>query len=227
MMQQFFSALSYLFHPLLMPILGLYILFEAPTIPYSFLKMDALYFFPEDAKRYLFIVMGILTLIAPLLSLFIMKKNGMISSFKLEKKEERIYPMIITLFYYILAFIYVRYQIPEGYQHPALLGFLFGAVLIFITAIVINFFIKISLHTLAIFALIGGLIAYFQSQNLMVNHDRMLFFLIFLIFIGGLVGAGRIYLKAHTLVETTMGMFIGFVLSFASVSLSIKFGFLI
>ncbi len=216
-MQQFFTTLSYFFHPLLMPILGLYILFEAPTLPHTYNLLDALYFYPDQAKQVIYIVMGILTFVAPVLSLVIMKNQGMIKSFKLEEREDRIYPFIITLFYYILAFVYVRYQWPVGLQHPALLGFFFGGISVFIALFAANFFVKVSIHSAGIFALAGSVIGYFQTQNLLENHDRMLFFIYFLIFIGGLVGAARVYLKAHTVGETILGMFIGFIVAYVAV----------
>lgn len=222
MIRHFFTALSYIFHPFLMPLMGLYILFEAPSIPYnSFNRLDSLYFFPDQAKQVLYIVIGILTLLAPLLSLVIMYRNGMIKNFHLENKKERIIPFAIGGFYYLLAYIYVRYQLPEFLRHPALLAFLFGSVIIFLTVFVVNFSVKVSLHTTGIFGLCGGLIGYYQTQQLLENHDRMMIFLMLLIFVGGLVGAGRIYLKAHTLGETILGMFIGFVVMYVTVRFQI------
>lgn len=204
-----------------MPILGVYIFFGVPTLPYSFSTLDALYLFPDNAKIVLYIVLGILTFVAPLISLIIMKYSGMIPNLKLEKKEDRNIPFVITIFYYLLAFIYVRFQFPEEFQHPALLGFLFGALIIFVTLFIVNFYVKVSLHTAGIFALVGGLLGYFQTQNLIDNHDRMLFFIFFLIGVGGLISAGRVYLKAHTLGEATLGMFIGFIVAFVSVRFGI------
>ena len=124
--QQFFKSLSYLFHPLLMPILGVYMLFSNATTPVSYLKLDALFFFPVEVKTYAYILLTVLTLVAPLISMFILYKNRMISSFQLEDRQERFYPLALILFYYGLAYFYVRVQFPVDYQHPALLGFLFG-----------------------------------------------------------------------------------------------------
>ena len=200
-----------------MPVFGLLILFNVPTIPYSFKKMDALFFFSEPAKLYILIVIGVLTLLAPVLSLLIMKRSGIISSLKVENREERVYPFVITIFYYVLAFLFVRNQLPEIYQHPSLLSFMFAAVVIFITLFIVNFYVKVSLHAAGVFALSGGLLGYFQTQNLLDNQGDFLIFIVFLIGLGGLVSSGRVYLKAHTLGETTLGMLVGFLVAYVSV----------
>ena len=125
MIDSFFRAISYIFHPLLMPLLGMYFLFELPTIPDSYFVFDALYFFPDEYKIRLYIVLGVLTFLAPLISLLIMRWNGMITSLHLEKREERVYPFTIVSFYYLLSYIFIRYQWPEQLQHGAFVGFIF------------------------------------------------------------------------------------------------------
>jgi hypothetical protein len=109
MIGQFFKALSYIFHPLLMPLLGIYFIFELPSIPNSFFAyLRFVVFFPDEAKFRIYIVMGVLTFAAPLTELvMIMYWNGMITSLHLENKQERVYPYFIVTFYYSLAFIFV------------------------------------------------------------------------------------------------------------------------
>ena len=198
-----------------MPILGLFILFEAKTIPSSFNKLDALYFFPEKAKDVLYIVLGILTLLAPGLSLLIMYWNKMITSLHLADRKERVYPFVLVIFYYILAYSYLKYQLPIYLQHPALMSFIFGIILTFFVSFLINFYIKLSLHAAAVFGICGTVLAYNQTQI-----ESNLQFLLYLFCIAGLVAASRIYLKAHTLTETVLGIIVGFGVLFVSV----KFG---
>ena len=212
MIDQFFKAISYLFHPLVMPMLGMYFLFESPTKPVSLYKLDALYYFPDLAKNRVYLVIAVLTFAAPLLSLLIMYWNKMISGFHLEKKEERAYPFFIVSFYYLLAYIFVAYQWPPELQHPAFVGFLFGMLLVFIITFVLNFWTKISVHAVAVFGILGLLVAYnqtqlsaFESQSI-PNLKLILFFAI----VAGLVVTARLYLKAHSLKEVLQGMVIGF-----------------
>ena len=212
MIGSFFNFLSYLCHPFLMPAFGLYLMFELPTEPVGMRKMDALYYFPIEYKKPLMFVLGVLTFAAPAVSLMIMYWNRIISSLKLENRKERIYPFILVSFYYILAYIYVRVQIPETAMHPALLGFLFGILVVFVTAFIINFYIKVSLHALGIFGICGMLLGYSQTQLPPdgVSGVANLEVIAGLIVLAGLVAAGRVYLKAHGLKEVLLGMALGF-----------------
>lgn len=209
---RFFHFLSYLSHPFLMPALGLYLMFELPTDPVGMRKLDALYHFPLEIKKPLMFVMAILTFAAPAVSLMIMYWNRIITSLKLENQKERMYPFILVSFYYILAYIYVRIQIPVTAMHPAMLGFLFGILAVFLIAFVLNFYIKVSLHAMGIFGVCGMLLGYSQTQlppkgvSGVANFEAIIILLV----LAGMVAAGRVFLKAHSLKEVLLGMALGF-----------------
>jgi hypothetical protein len=223
MIEQFFKALSYLFHPLVMPILGVYFIFELPTIPTTLRIYDALFFFPDEAKIRIYIVLGVLTFAAPLLSLLIMFWNGMISSLYLDRKQDRTYPYFIVSFYYILAFTFVRYQWPEELRHPAFLGFLFGIILVNILTFILNFYTKVSAHAAASFGIVALLVAYNQTQIAFFENERFpnLYFILFVTVLSGLIVTGRLYLKAHKLSEVLIGMVLGFSVIYCCVKFEI------
>lgn len=224
-LRQFFITLSYVFHPIFITVLGLYFLFSIETRPLSYDRLDALYNFPDEAKLFTYIVFGILTVVAPLLSLLIMYANKMITSLTLEKREERIYPFVLISFYYLLAYIYMRTKVPVEYQHPALVGFLFGVLVLFLTCFIINFYVKVSLHAAAMYGFAGMLMGYSQTQ-LAINPEAgptNLFIILYVLILAGIVSAARIYLKAHTLVEVVFGSIIGFMILF----MTVKFGIFI
>lgn len=211
--RQFFLSLSFIFHPVFMPLLGLYFLFALETRPASYFIYDALYFFPPEAKNFLYVIIGILTILAPALSLVIMYYNRMISSLSLEKKEERTYPLALVFFYYLLAYIFVRVKIPVGYQHEALMGFLFGVVVIFFLCFLINFYLKISLHAAAIFGVGGMLLGYSQTQLSAIPGDPAptnIYIILYFLVVAGLVCGARIFVKAHSLIEILLGSALGF-----------------
>lgn len=212
-MKLFFTGISYLFHPFIIPMLGLFILFQAPTLPNSLYIYDAIYFFPGPVKQDLFIILGILTFAAPALSMLIMYWNKMIKSLELEKKEDRIYPFILVTFYYVLAYLFLRFRLQDELQHPAMMSFLFGIILTFIVSFILNFFIKLSLHAAAIFGIAGLVLAYNQSQI-----ESNLYIVLLLILVGGFVGASRMFLGAHNLKETVLGMTVGFTVVYLSVA---------
>ena len=217
-MKLFFTVISYVFHPFILPMLGLFILFQAPTLPNSLYIYDAVYFFPGPVKQDLFIILGILTFAAPALSMLIMYWNKMITSLELEKKEDRIYPFILVTFYYVLAFLFLRFRLQDELQHPAMMSFLFGIIVTFIVSFMVNLYIKLSLHTAAIFGVAGMVLAYDQSQI-----ESNIFIVLLLLLAGGFVGASRMYLGAHTLKETVIGMVVGFGVVYLSVANSFYF----
>ena len=217
--RQFFHTLSYVFHPIFIPLLGFYFLFSLETRPVSFNPLDALFFFPDQVKLFTYVVIAILTIIAPVLSLLIMYANKMISSFTLERREDRVYPFILVSFYYLLAYIFIRVRVPIDYQHPAFVGFMFGVLVLFFTCFVVNFYVKVSLHAAAIFGLCGMLIGYNQTQ-MSLDHaggPTNLYIILYVLILAGIISAGRIYLKAHTLSEILLGSTIGFLVVFVSV----------
>jgi len=208
MMKSFFNTLSYIFHPILLPVLGLYFLFETPTNSPGYI-VTSLYNLPLEFKINLYKLFGFLTILAPGISIWIMYQNKIISSIKLENRLERFTPKGITAVYYVMNYVLLRIMIPEHMIISFIFPYAFGLVLIVIAAFIMNYFTKISLHMLGFFGVIGTIMGYFQNQL-----DYNLFFLIFLIIVGGLIGSARIYLKAHTLKEVVLGIIIGFGIGF-------------
>jgi len=179
-------------------------LFELQTTSYGYID-TSLSNLHQDVKNALYILFGFLTLVAPGISILIMKLNGLISSFHISNRKERIYPLALVALYYFLSYYFLRRMIPEGREIPFLLPYVFGFYLSVIVAFIMNFYIKISLHMIAFFGLIGAIMGYFQNQ---MTYN--LWFLLFLILVGGLVGSSRLYLKAHNLKEILYGIVFGF-----------------
>jgi len=214
-MKYFFKAVSYILHPILMPMLAFYLLFEFRTIPDSLLQLDSLFYFQDGVKQAIYLVMGILTLLAPGLSLLIMYWNKMISDLELSNRKERFYPYGLIIFYYALAFGYLKLRLPDIFQHPALMAFIFGIILVFLVSFFLNFYIKVSMHAAGIFGVAGAMLAYYQTQI-----ESNIAVVLALLFAGGIVAASRVYLGAHTLKETFVGMAVGF----GVIYISVRFG---
>ncbi len=208
MIKSFFTTLSYIFHPILLPVLGLYFLFETPTNSPGYI-VTSLHELPVEFKINLYKLFGFLTILAPGISFWIMYQNKIISSLKLENREERFTPIGITATYYIMNYVLLRIMIPEHIIISFIFPYAFGIALTVIIAFILNYFTKISLHMLGFFGLIGSIMGYFQNQL-----DYNLYFLLFLISVGGLIGSARVYLKAHTLKDVILGIIIGFGIGF-------------
>jgi len=202
MIKSFFNAISYIFHPLFLPIIGLYILFELPV--YSF----GLVVVPE-IKNFMYLMFGLLTIVAPGISVLILYFNKVISSIKMPNRTERFVPLFLLLVYYIIQYGFIRFKFPILLQVSFLMPYLFGMILIIIVALILNNYIKISLHTIGFFGVVGAVSAYMQTE-IFYNFT----FLVGLIILGGVIASARLYLKAHNLLEVIYAMVFGFGIEF-------------
>lgn len=143
------------------------------------------------------------TLFFPLISMLILKGLGFVKSFYLEDRNERIGPYIVTFFFFFLAFY--TFRTPDLALPRILPSVLLGAAISVGVAFFINALsMKISMHTLGMGCLIG------VSLLLAVLSDYDVLPILFIvIFIAGLVGTARLYLKAHKTQEIYAGYLIG------------------
>ncbi len=143
---KFSKLISYFFHPINFPIIGaiLYFLF----IPKFIFK-------PQEYNILTIIFIG--TYIFPLILLWLLKRFGLINSYHMVTIEERKFPAL--LFISISLFIGFWLYKSSIVDILALLFFGYGLGLI-CASLFLYQKLKISLHTLAIFGLIGFLIYY-------------------------------------------------------------------
>jgi hypothetical protein len=89
--------ISYLFHPLLMPTLGLLLILNSGTY---------LSLLDPDAKRAILFVMALGTLIFPLLLIPVLYYRSLISTLQDASKEEKLVPHMVVLILYVITFVY-------------------------------------------------------------------------------------------------------------------------
>ncbi|MFK8038782.1 MAG: phosphatase PAP2 family protein [Crocinitomicaceae bacterium] len=208
MIKSFFTTLSYIFHPLFLPLFGLYFLFAMPSLTPGLIE-KSLYAIDQDIKTAIFLIFATLMVLAPGISILIMYWSKVIESITMENRTERIYAISTVLMYTIFCYVYLRELVGDQPHYSSLLAYTFGCLLVVLSCLLFNFYIKISLHAAGIFAVSGALIGYFNTQ---ANFN--LPFLLILIIVSGLVCAGRIFLKAHSNKEVLLGMVVGFTISF-------------
>ncbi len=185
-------GISYLFHPLLVPF---YILL-------LFLGLDS-FFALLIPIRFKFVLLGIVfltTVCFPLIVIFFLYRLKIITSFYLEQKEERIFPLLcIAIFYYL------TYYLLKGVQFASFFSYyMLGATLLAILALVITFYKKISLHMLGMGSFSGLLLGLSLNYGL---HFLNLFFAGLLL--SGLVGFARLKSNSHQPTEIYSGFFVG------------------
>lgn len=188
-------GLSILFHPVLMPLYGLLILFNSNSI-YQYLSLPA--------KKVILIIVVLGTIILPLtfVPFYIFQK--IIKNVQMENRKERLIPFFVTFILYVFCYyLLIRLNAPEI---KTIINFILVGAISTILLFGLSFKWKISAHMTGIGALLGSLIAF--SFILKVNLE---FYIVILILISGFLGFARLTLDSHKPFEIYTGWFLGLV----------------
>jgi membrane-associated phospholipid phosphatase len=195
MTEKLAKTISILFHPVFVPSWFTLILFSSNT----YIQL----LIPLQLKFVLISMIFITTAMFPLLFLLIMVRREIVSSFYLEKKEDRIYPLGITAIFYFLSYYLMR-QLPLS---DAFSLFLLGSTIIVIISLLITFFWKISTHLMGIGGLLGGLTG--LAIHLSIDLTWMI---VYGLVISGLLGFARLQLNAHKPSQVYAGFMLAFII---------------
>ncbi len=150
------------------------------------------------------------TFLLPVVNLIMFRMFGTISSYTLENRAERVVPFIaIALIYIVTAFLFfskLRFSVNFNYL-------LVIVVVLVVAALALNFFMKVSVHALAIWGGIGILF----PLNKALEQPDLLWPTAIAILVAGVVMAARLYLNAHTPREILVGSVAGFTIGFFGV----------
>lgn len=189
-MRDFHRFISYVFHPILIPIAGTlaYFLITPRYSPTAFQSGNILPIF-------------ILTVIIPIISFLILKNIGLVSSALMPTTQERKYPFYIGI---SLLLMIVYKVIPNNFTIELHFYFI-GLLLATITSLLLLLFkFKSSMHLMGM----GSLFMFLVSLSIHFEINITLALSI-LIFATGVVATSRLYLRAHQKVEIIIGFFIG------------------
>jgi hypothetical protein len=186
------KIVSGVFHPLFMPLYGLIILLSAPTF---------LHYLPAEVKNIIFIIMLINNVLIPLALLPFFRYRNIISSYNIEKRSERIMPLLTTsILYCTTSFIVFRFPIPFFLK-----SFIFATSILSILVSMINFLWKISIHSVGA----GALAATVFVLSLKM-HTPLLWYTIAVILAAGLILTSRLKLNSHNPAQVWVGFLTGF-----------------
>lgn len=196
------NFLSWTFHPLLIA--------SYATALYLFrLPSD----FGTSSILLPLIILGMIitgTFLLPALSTIIMVRIGNIGSLKMERQEERNWPLLLTAMIYFACYYALNMrQIPGFIQL-----FLLGAGASMVAGLLINLRWKLSLHMIGIGGLCGGLSGFFFAG---AGSDINLLAVCFLL--AGALGTARLFLQAHSPAQILLGFLIGFAAEFGVMQL--------
>jgi hypothetical protein len=173
-MKKVASLISYLFHPLLMPTLGLLILLNSGTY---------LSLLDPAVKRAIMFVMSLGTLVFPLMMLPILHYRSLAYREGPATREERLIPQLIILILYVITFVYFK-RLPLS---RVIHAFVLSASITSALVIVANIRFRVSLHLAALGGVSGLILA------LIILYETPLEGLLILsLLASGLTGSARL-----------------------------------
>ena len=184
-------VLTILFHPLVMPTIGLLLIFNSGTY---------LALLDPAAKRAVLFVMALGTLLFPLMMIPVLYYRNLISSLQDASREERFLPYLIILVLYIITFVYFVRLPLSHFIH----GYVLSVSILLFLMMLLTFRFRICGHTAAVGGLVGLILA------LILQYETPLYgFLIVCFLIAGLVGTSRLILGVQRPVEVYTGFLLG------------------
>lgn len=190
-MKIFSQLLSWIFHPLLVPVYAVLVFFKNTT------------FFLEFGLQWQILrLVALLTIVFPLVVFWFLKQRGLIGGVELPKTRERLIPLVFYVG--LLSLLIYRLYGPVELRELRMLfyGFLISVVFALLGALA-NF--KVSLHVL--FA--ANLVAWLASFGVYSGAEIRIW-LVGILLITGTLASARLYLGAHKPVE----VYVGFLLAF-------------
>ena len=178
---------------LLMPVYGMAIIFSAPTL-FGYL--------PFNVKKLLILIILINNVLLPISSLPFFMHRNIISSWTITERKETKHP---TYNYNHILLDYFLPYIQVSYSSLSEVIYVFAAAVLSLIVTVINFWWKISLHSVGAGALVG--LVFILSLKMLTPLE---WYLISTVIIGGLVLSSRLKLNIHSPQQVWIGLFTGF-----------------
>jgi membrane-associated phospholipid phosphatase len=188
---QIAKAISYILNPLLMPTIGIFLIFYSGTY---------LSYIPQEGKNLILSIVFTGTFIVPLCFVPLYLYLKIIRNVEIEERSQRIIPYIITLVAFLCTFYLIR-RIPIPFINSYILAICLS---LFVNTLILLKW-KISTHLIGA----GGIVSLIIGLIFRMNADIVLL-LILSILLSGILGYSRLVLKAHAPKEIYLGFFVGF-----------------
>ena len=187
------KVISYIFHPLFIPIYVIaYLIYEHP---YAFSTLQ------EKQKMMKLISFFVITVFFPAFTVFLLWRLKFADSIFLRTQKERIIPYVATITYFFWAWYVSKNQLENP---PALTFFCLGLFICSSAALMANNYFKISMHGLGV----GGGMTFFILLA-WVTADPMGVPVALATAIAGLVCTSRFLVSDHNPKEVYWGFFLG------------------
>lgn len=189
------KSLSYVFHPLVMPTLGLLVMLNSGTY---------LALLDPAAKRAILFVMALGTLLFPLMLLPVVYYRNLTASFQNNHSEGRLVQQGIILILYVITFVYfIRLPLSRVID-----AYLLSVIVVLLVTMLLNLRFGVSFHMAALGGISGLIVALIILYNTPLRG-----FLVIGILAAGITGSARL----ATETDRPWGVLSGFLLGFGLV----------
>ncbi|MCE4563694.1 PAP2 family protein [Maribellus sp. CM-23] len=185
------KVVSILFHPVLIPTLGILLLLNS-SFYFSMLSWEA--------KRFILLVVFFTSCILPMLMVSLLALNTKFD-INMPKSTDRVLPLLAAAVFYYLGFVLLgRISV-----FPVLKMYMLASVLVIVALLIISLKWKISNHMAALGGLAGTFFALSFRYGLNPVHSLLL-----IILVSGIVGTARLALERHNIWQIIAGYSLGF-----------------
>ena len=189
--------ISYILHPLFLPLfVTLLVVYTLPEYFVTFRQYSRR--FPYDQ---LFIRVISISLFFPMLTVGLARALNFVDSLHLRTQKDRIIPYMACTIYYFWAFYTFKH---EGSAPPFFNAFFLGVFIAVVMAMVINNYLKVSMHTVGWGGMIGFVLVIILSLQMNIS-----LLLVITLLLAGIVGTARLILNAHSSAEIYIGFLAG------------------
>ena len=204
------NIISWVFMPLLIPTYCLFLTLFTVSFDGFIAGSGSLWSLPNEIKWALLNLFLIFTLIAPGISLLVLRNRKMISSIEIHDRTQRFFPILLMFFYSIALFLLLFIKTKDTAIPQFIFTFPRAGALVSIALFAANYVFKISLHAAGCGIMFGYILAYVLQQQ---------YFEFWILLVASLVSgvtiSSRLYLKKHTFEEVLHGWLMGVCITFA------------
>ena len=211
-MQLFAKVISYLFHPIFMPLVGLLVIYYSnPAIREGTQIMVY--------SRAMFLLATVSGLVA--ITSLLLLSQGMVRSLETKDIKERLILMTVALVYFsFFYFLLVKIEHFRIGMHPVIFSAISGALLAVLITFIITLFYRISAHMVGISG-VGGML--YGLNFITISNEPFWLALVFIV--AGFVFTARLTRKAHSVDQLIAGYVLGFMCTYLFVSNQIQLTF--
>ena len=190
--------LSYVFHPVFIPLYAvLFLVYVHPSYFSGFAdanKLRTIFILIQNAVFY------------PLFCIVLLKAVGFIDSLFLRTKKDRIIPYIACGIFFFWTFLVFKQQ----NVYPRILpSFMLGVFLASSAALIANIYFKISMHAIGLGGWLGLFLVIANTNTMLMTWP-----IAAVLLITGLVCTARLIVSDHTVKEIYTGLFLGVLAQF-------------